>query len=158
MIRIFVTYCICIVKEKKEKKAQLRTGLLSRLLHLFAVCVFWFLNSRLSKLSYMKFRMLARTVFFIVICIFTAVHSFQVNVELPNSRYLSMSKGFGAKSKISYTGKLSPGVISPTLEVPKSIQRPDYAADGKPKNKRNGMPWEIQAQTTEDIARSYFFL
>ena len=41
--------------------------------------------------------------------------------------------GFGAKpkaDKYKYSGRLKPGVLSPTREVPKEILRPDYALDG----------------------------
>lgn len=41
--------------------------------------------------------------------------------------------GFGAKpkaDKYKYSGRLKPGVLSPTREVPAEIMRPDYALDG----------------------------
>lgn len=41
--------------------------------------------------------------------------------------------GFGAKpkaDKYKYSGRLKPGVLSPTREVPEEIMRPDYALDG----------------------------
>jgi len=31
--------------------------------------------------------------------------------------------------------------------------RPDYAIDGKPKNKIKGLPWDVEVQTKEDIER-----
>ena len=37
--------------------------------------------------------------------------------------------------------------------MPPTILKPDYALDGKPKNKKKGMPWEIIPQTPEDIVR-----
>ena len=66
-----------------------------------------------------------------------------------------MGKGFGAikKPDFKYTGNVVPGLIGPPLLVPSSIGRPDYAADGIPKHKSRGMPWEVFPQTTEDIAR-----
>ena len=69
---------------------------------------------------------------------------------------LGMSKGFGASKppKFAYTGSVVPGTLSPTLPVPPTIGRPDYANDGIPKAKGRGtMPWDIYPQTPEDIVR-----
>ena len=66
-----------------------------------------------------------------------------------------MSKGFGAmkKAAFQFSGKLTPGVLGPALDVPAAIMRPDYALDGIPKAKSRGMPWEVFPQTPEDIAK-----
>ena len=66
-----------------------------------------------------------------------------------------MAKGFGASKKPSfkYTGKITQGILGPTLEVPSSILRPDYAIDGVPKLKSKNQPWEVTPQTPEDILR-----
>lgn len=69
-----------------------------------------------------------------------------------SSTKLSMGKGFGS-SKFKYAGKLTPGIQGPTLLVPSSIGRPDYADDGVPKLRTKGMPWDVTVQTPEDIIR-----
>lgn len=62
--------------------------------------------------------------------------------------------GFGKKAPaFPYTGKLQIGTVSPKNEVPEGIMRPDYAKDGKPKNIKQGMSWEVVPQTPEDIVR-----
>lgn len=67
--------------------------------------------------------------------------------------------GFGASSAkkasppFPYTGRVTAGTIEPKLLVPKHIQRPDYAKDGTPKRTKQGLPWEINPQTPEDIVR-----
>lgn len=45
------------------------------------------------------------------------------------------------------------GVQTGRREVPPSIALPDYAKDGTPKGKKDGMPCEVEAQTPEDIAK-----
>jgi hypothetical protein len=35
--------------------------------------------------------------------------------------------------------------------IPKSIMRPDYAADGRPKKKGSAVPWDIEVKTPRDI-------
>lgn len=45
------------------------------------------------------------------------------------------------------------GVQTSRREVPPSIALPDYAKDGMPKGKKGGMPWNVEAQTPEDIAK-----
>ena len=52
-----------------------------------------------------------------------------------------------------YTGDLRPGLQTKKRKVPKSIILPDYALDGKPKLQKSGMPWDVEAQTSEDIER-----
>jgi len=68
-----------------------------------------------------------------------------------------MARGFGAgPTAFKYSGALRPGKLSPTSLVPAEIGRPDYALDGKPKNRHKGMPWDIQVQTPEDIQVDVF--
>lgn len=69
-------------------------------------------------------------------------------------------KGFGSSSssipKFKFTGKIKPGDISPTLLVPGTIARPDYALDGIPKNtgvKARGNPWDVIPLDASDIPR-----
>jgi len=65
-----------------------------------------------------------------------------------------MGKGFGAgPPKFKYTGTLVAGVQAPMRNVPATIALPDYAKDGKPKNRKEGMPWDVEPQTPEDIER-----
>jgi len=67
-----------------------------------------------------------------------------------------MGQGFGAAKvpKFKYTGNLQPGVQTPKRVIPKGIMLPDYAKDGKPKNKKDlAMPWDVDPQTPEDIER-----
>ena len=63
--------------------------------------------------------------------------------------------GFGgfAKSKdnFKYTGTQRPSATTPMRKVPNEIVKPDYAADGKPKAKSLGMPWDIPVNSAEDI-------
>ena len=76
--------------------------------------------------------------------------------EGSGSALAAAARGFGAKagaSAFAYTGSLTPGVIGPPLEIPAHIKRPDYAKDGVPKARSQGMPWEITPQTAEDIVR-----
>lgn len=64
--------------------------------------------------------------------------------------------GFGKRlvhSEFQYTGKLRPGVQSPPREVPESIQRPDYAKDGKPRGKVPKFPWNINTNSAQDIEK-----
>ena len=65
------------------------------------------------------------------------------------SQLLWMGGGFGAKKipAFQYTGAVVPGKRGIPLEVPQSIQRPDYAADGIPKTKSRGSPWIVTPQT-----------
>ena len=64
------------------------------------------------------------------------------------------AKGFSKPvSAFKYTGSTVKGVVGPSLSVPASIPRPDYASDGKPKNSPKRLPWEITPQTPEDIVR-----
>ena len=67
---------------------------------------------------------------------------------------LFMGKGFGsAAPKFKYTGSLISGKQTPKREVPAGIMVPDYAHDGKPKLRKDGMPWDVEPQTPEDIER-----
>jgi len=68
-------------------------------------------------------------------------------------RSLRMAKGFGAKPKSKYKGRLQPGKLSPTSKIPTSIVKPDYALDGVPKASKMGFAWDIIPQTPEDIDR-----
>ena len=64
--------------------------------------------------------------------------------------------GFGAPKKpaFKYTGPLKPGVVGPKLDVPITIQRPDYAKDGVPKLGANkGNLWDVKPCAEEDIPR-----
>ena len=75
---------------------------------------------------------------------------------LLNLKYIDcFGGGFGAPKKDSfkYTGSLRPGKQTTKRKVPKSIELPDYAQDGKPKAKKQGMPWEITPQTPNDIEK-----
>ena len=70
------------------------------------------------------------------------------------SQSLWMGGGFGKKiPTFQYTGAVVPGKRGLPLEVPQSIQRPDYAEDGIPKTKSRGSPWIVTPQTEDDIAR-----
>jgi methionyl aminopeptidase len=64
-----------------------------------------------------------------------------------------MNKGFAARSTFKYGGKLRPGTLSPKREVPLSINRPDYASTGKPKQKDLSLPWEIPPKSPEIIEK-----
>ena len=73
-----------------------------------------------------------------------------------NKPYLMMmsAKGFGFTApKFAYTGKVQAGKQSPMSIVPEHIQRPDYALDGIPKNKKNNVAWDIDPCAPEDIVR-----
>jgi methionyl aminopeptidase len=90
---------------------------------------------------------------------FDATHAFfhktTSSVARNASPAISMAKGFGSlKPKFKYTGPLQPGVLGPKLDVPATIVRPDYAADGIPKSgAKKGNPWDVTPQTPEDIAK-----
>lgn len=68
-----------------------------------------------------------------------------------------LAKGFGAVKKSTsfpYTGKVQPSAQKPPkLTVPSNILRPDYAADGIPKNGKRGNVWDINPVASEDIPR-----
>ena len=71
-------------------------------------------------------------------------------------RYMMMmsAKGFGFTApKFAYTGKVQAGKQSPKSIVPEHINKPDYALDGIPKNKKNNVPWDIAPCAPEDIVR-----
>jgi methionyl aminopeptidase len=63
--------------------------------------------------------------------------------------------GFGRPlpGTFRYTGRLRPTVLTPPRLVPEEIARPDYAKDGKPKNKHPKFPWVIETKTEEEIAK-----
>ena len=50
-----------------------------------------------------------------------------------------------------YTGRMRPGVQSPTRAVPASIALPDYAKDGRPKAGGPMLPWQIEVKSAKDI-------
>ena len=63
--------------------------------------------------------------------------------------------GFGTKAvkdTFRYAGKMRPGKQSPKRKVPKEIQRPDYADDGRPKATGPMLPWQVEVKTEADIA------
>ena len=49
-----------------------------------------------------------------------------------------------------YTGRMRPGVQSPTRAVPASIALPDYAKDGRPAGGPM-LPWQIEVKSAKDI-------
>jgi methionyl aminopeptidase len=51
----------------------------------------------------------------------------------------------------AYTGTTRPGKQTPRRMIPKEIPRPDYAADGKPKQRGPLFPWQIEVKTPKDI-------
>lgn len=55
--------------------------------------------------------------------------------------------------RFNFTGKLRPGVISPRLDVPKDIPKPDYWKDGLPKAKQPRYPWDIETLSAEAIEK-----
>eukprot|EP00965_Chrysotila_dentata_P088084 2907890-Pleurochrysis_carterae.AAC.2 len=61
--------------------------------------------------------------------------------------------GFGAAAKdtFKYTGSMRPGKQSPTRKVPKTIPKPDYAKDGRPKATGPSLPWQIEVKNEKDI-------
>ena len=65
------------------------------------------------------------------------------------------AKGFGAKTAaFKYTGKVEPSLQRPpTLTVPDTVKRPDYAIDGIPKVKRRGNSWDVEPLNPDDIPR-----
>ena len=64
-----------------------------------------------------------------------------------------LARGFKASAPFNYSGKLRPGMQSPTSVVPPNIISPNYAEDGIPKVESNRNPWEIEAQNEETIAK-----
>lgn len=83
---------------------------------------------------------------------FTNSFGIRDGISTRQTTHLNMGKGFGTLPKFSYTGKLRQGTLGPKLEVPANILLPDYAIDGIPKGKR-GQPWDVTAQTPDDIER-----
>jgi len=71
----------------------------------------------------------------------------------PAARPLCMMAGGFAKTMDSfkYAGKLRPGRLSPTRKVPRSIQLPDYAKDGRPKATGPLLPWQVEVKNAGDI-------
>ena len=51
----------------------------------------------------------------------------------------------------AYTGTTRPGEQTPRKIIPKEIARPDYAADGKPKQRGPLFPWQIEVKSQKDI-------
>ena len=65
----------------------------------------------------------------------TSAISIFVLTILQTLQTIEGARGFGLKTpKFQYTGKVQPSLERPpTLLVPESIKRPDYAIDGIPK-------------------------
>ena len=70
------------------------------------------------------------------------------------------SQGFGTSIReiqnqtFKYTGSIRPGTQSPQKVVTDStIMLPDYALDGKPKNKGQMLPWIIEVKTPMEIEK-----
>lgn len=62
-------------------------------------------------------------------------------------------KGFGKLiPKFKFTGKLRPGFITPRLEVPDDIPRPNYWKSGRPRSKTPKFPWDVEVKTPDEIA------
>lgn len=55
--------------------------------------------------------------------------------------------------RFRWTGKLRPGRLSATREVPEDIPRPDYWKDGIPKARSPRFPWEVTALTDEEVEK-----
>ena len=63
-----------------------------------------------------------------------------------------MAGGFAkTMDSFKYAGKLRPGRLSPTRKVPRSIQLPDYAKDGRPKATGPLLPWQVEVKNAGDI-------
>lgn len=63
-------------------------------------------------------------------------------------------KGFGKglAPKFKFTGKLRPGFITPRLEIPEEIPRPNYWKSGRPRSKNPKFPWDVEVKSPEEIA------
>ena len=51
----------------------------------------------------------------------------------------------------AYTGSVRPGKQTPRRVIPAEIRRPDYAEDGKPKERGPLFPWQIEVKSQTDI-------
>jgi len=51
----------------------------------------------------------------------------------------------------AYTGTVRPGKKTPMRTIPRTIPRPDYADDGRPKGGRSLLPWAVEVKTEQDI-------
>ena len=85
--------------------------------------------------------------------LFSLVLSYQDIFPMRRSNIALLARGFKASPAFNYSGKLRPGIQSPTSVVPPNIIRPNYAEDGIPKVESNRNPWEIEAQNEETIAK-----
>ena len=57
-------------------------------------------------------------------------------------------------SNFRYSGSIRPGLQSPKRIVPsEKIQLPDYALDGKPKNRPALFPWVIEVKKPDEIEK-----
>jgi methionyl aminopeptidase len=54
-------------------------------------------------------------------------------------------------ANFAFAGSVRPGRMAPGREVPASIIKPSYAADGVPKERGPRMPWQIEVKSPKDV-------
>ena len=68
-----------------------------------------------------------------------------------SKRKVSTKAATAKIDNFKYAGNVKPAEQSPTRAVPKTIMRPDYAADGRPKATGPMLPWQIEVKSAKDI-------